>query len=176
MSLTKTDLEFFDLKAKTLKCLEVKYKSPVTCCPKNKMGKPCFSCPEINGPINFNNKNNNNNNNNNTFSHTSQAARVLGVIHTAKRMVSSQTPWTSWSRFTSVPGKYAVWRRQTELSQYGNPVQIMFKEKGWISKSYESGYFRRAADRQSLTGAIPPLTHTENLSCSVSPLACSVPL
>ena len=116
MSLTKTDLEFFDLKAKTLKCLEVKYKSPVTCCPKNKMGKPCFSCPEINGPINFNNKNNNNNNNNNTFSHTSQAARVLGVIHTAKRMVSSQTPWTSWSRFTSVPGKYAVWRRQTELS------------------------------------------------------------
>ena len=94
MSLTKTDLEFFDLKAKTLKCLEVKYKSPVTCCPKNKMGKPCFSCPEINGPINFNNKNNNNNNNNNTFSHTSQAARVLGVIHTAKRMVSSQTPWT----------------------------------------------------------------------------------
>ena len=94
MSLTKTDLEFFDLKAKTLKCLEVKYKSPVTCCPKNKMGKPCFSCPEINGPINFNNKNNNNNNNNNTFSHTSQTARVLGVIHTAKRMVSSQTPWT----------------------------------------------------------------------------------
>ena len=110
---------------------------------------------------------------------------IVGVSQTEVQwngLILEEPP--SWSRFTSVPGKYAVWRRQTELSlsvlkvffgQYGNPVQIMFKEKGWISKIYESGYFRRAADRQSLTGAIPLLTHTETLGCWVSPLAHSAP-
>ena len=89
-SLTKTDSEFSDFKAKTSKCLEVKYKSPVTWCPKSKMSKIRFSCPKIKWPKkrfnnknnSNNNKNNNNNNNNTSFSHASRTARVLGVIHT----------------------------------------------------------------------------------------------
>ena len=100
-SFTKPDLNFFDFEVKTLKCPEVKYKSPVTWCPKSKISKIRFSGPKIEWPRkrfnnknNSNNKNNNNNNNNSSFSQASQTARVLGVIHTAQRMVSSQTPWT----------------------------------------------------------------------------------
>ena len=87
----------------------------------------------------------------------------------------------SWSRFASevtmpsedVRLRYVCRILKVFFGQYGNPVQIMFKEKGWISKSFESGYFRRAADRQSLTGAIPLLTRTQTLGCWVFPLARS---
>ena len=37
--------------------------------------------------------------------------------------------------------------------------------RGLSSKSFESGYFRRASNCQSLTGAIPLLTHTGTLGC-----------
>ena len=109
---------------------------------------------------------------------------IVGVSHTEVQwngLILEEPP--SWSRFTSEVSMlsedvrliYVCRILKVYFGQYGNPVQIMFKEKGWISKSYESGYFRRAADRQSLTGAIPLLTHTETLGCWVSPLAHSAP-
>ena len=48
------------------------------------------------------------------------------------------------------------------LTNYILSTKIYQKQR---SKSFESGYFRRASNRQSLTGAIPLLTHTGTLGC-----------
>ena len=60
-----------------------------------------------------------------------------------------------------------VWISWKLMTYYVLSTKTYQKQR---SKSFESGYFRRASNHQSLTGAIPLLIHTGTLGCWVSPL------
>ena len=114
---------------------------------------------------------------------------IVGVSQTEVQwngLILEEPP--SWSRFTSVPGKYASLANVKTICLLWM-IRIRWKDKTFLPitfsrqkiclelsrKSFESGYFRRASHRQSLTGAIPLLTHTGTLGCWVSPLTHYAP-
>ena len=114
---------------------------------------------------------------------------IVGVSQTEVQwngLILEEPP--SWSRLTSVPGKYAFTWNVKSISLF-QILRNFWKEmilflitfskqkisQGLSRKSFESGYFRRASNCQSLTGAIPLLTHTGTLGCWVSPLTQYAP-